>query len=121
MKLGRDLVPFQVPAGLPLHPRLYDRYRSSIPSLVAFIERKEKTITPPFSTQVFLSTICTPLLPSCLVAQPAPCSLGRGVDAQGSYNPANLSVAFVLTSKIPGFVSLCCRSLFYLLTSNLSF
>lgn len=71
MKLGRDLVPFQVPADLPLHPRLYDRYRSSIPSLVAFIERKEKTITPPFSTQ-------------------------------GSYNPASLSVAFVLTSKIPG-------------------
>jgi hypothetical protein len=73
-----------------------------------------------------MSTICTPFLPSCLVAQSAPCSLGRGVDAQGSYNPASLSVAFVLTSKIPGFVSLCCRPCFffffrYIYSSNLSF
>lgn len=72
MTLGRDLVPVQVPSELPLPTRIYQAYRSSIPNVVAIIERKEKTTTPPFAAQ-------------------GATQLGRP-----------LSVSFTLTSKIPG-------------------
>lgn len=49
--LGRDLVPISVPATLPVPPKAYLAYRSSIPNLVAIIERKEKTTTPPFAAE----------------------------------------------------------------------
>jgi hypothetical protein len=52
MLLGRDLVPVQVPSTLPVHAKAYQAYRSSIPNIVATIERKEKTTTPPFATHV---------------------------------------------------------------------
>lgn len=73
MILGRDLVPVHVPGMLPLHARVYQAYRSSIPSVVAVIERKEKTTTPPFAAHGAFS-----------LSRP-------------------LSVSFVITSKIPGY------------------
>jgi len=72
MVLGRDLVPVQVPSTLPLHAKAYQAYRSCIPNVVATIERKEKTTTPPFAAH------------------------------GGYMNSRPLSVSFVLTSKIPG-------------------
>jgi hypothetical protein len=58
--LGRDLVPISVPSTLPVPPKAYLAYRSSIPNLVAIIERKEKTTTPPFAAQV-RDCLCGPL------------------------------------------------------------
>ncbi len=99
MILGRDLVPVQVPSSLPLHARAYQAYRSSIPNIVATIDRKEKTTTPPFA-----STVCAVLISN----------------AQGSFLSSRaLSVSFVLTSKIPGsdyahaFVSLVSKTWLY--------
>eukprot|EP00047_Mylnosiga_fluctuans_P001515 m.220689 g.220689 ORF g.220689 m.220689 type:complete len:499 (-) comp10435_c0_seq1:116-1612(-) len=73
MVLGRDLVPVQVPSSLPMHAKAYQAYRSSIPNVVAVVERKEKTTTPPFAAPM------------------------------GSYMTNKpLGVSFILTSKIPG-------------------
>lgn len=72
MTLGRDLVPVQVPSALPLHAKAYQAYRACIPNVVAVLERKEKTTTPPFAANG-----------SYMASRP-------------------LSVSFSLTSKIPG-------------------
>src|SRR5687768_15243633 len=105
MILSRDIVPIQVPSTLPVPPKAYLAYRSSIPNVVAVIERKEKTTTPPFAAEAsFFSVGCLLFLLQvfCILYNNRKKNVFLSPsDKQGALTSARpLSVAFSLTSRL---------------------